>query len=123
MLAEAAAKAAESKAILEAQLVRAEIARQLDLEQKGRREIERMVLDEKTRVDMLTSQLDGERAARVDAETRMKQAAAERKEVAVREYEEFKQREAEVRFHIIRNARIDNVGKYQSCMVSKLRVA
>ena len=95
MLAEAAAKAAESKAILEAQLVRAEIARQLDLEQKGRREIERMVLDEKTRVDMLTSQLDGERAARVDAETRMKQAAAERKEVAVREYEEFKHREAE----------------------------
>ena len=25
-----------------------------------------------------------------------------------------------VRFHIIRNARIDNVGKYQSCMVSKV---
>ena len=24
-----------------------------------------------------------------------------------------------VRFHIIRNARIENVGKYQSCMVSK----
>ena len=27
-----------------------------------------------------------------------------------------------VRFHIIRNARIENVGKYQSCMVSKLRI-
>ena len=27
-----------------------------------------------------------------------------------------------VRFHIIRNARIENVGKYQSCMVSKLRM-
>ena len=27
-----------------------------------------------------------------------------------------------VRFHIIRNVRIENVGKYQSCMVSKLRV-
>ena len=26
------------------------------------------------------------------------------------------------RFHIIRNACIDNVGKYQSCMVSKLRI-
>ena len=26
-----------------------------------------------------------------------------------------------VRFHIIRNARIENVGIYQSCMVSKLR--
>ena len=26
-----------------------------------------------------------------------------------------------VRFHIIRNARIENVGKCQSCMVSKLR--
>ena len=28
----------------------------------------------------------------------------------------------QVRFHIIRNARIENVGKSQSCMVSKLRV-
>ena len=27
-----------------------------------------------------------------------------------------------VRFHIIRNARIDNVGKYQLCMVSKLPI-
>ena len=27
-----------------------------------------------------------------------------------------------VRFHIIRNARIENVGKSQSCMVSKLRM-
>ena len=27
-----------------------------------------------------------------------------------------------VRFHIIRNACIENVGKYQSCMVSKLRI-
>ena len=27
-----------------------------------------------------------------------------------------------VHFHIIRNARIENVGKYQSCMVSKLRI-
>ena len=27
-----------------------------------------------------------------------------------------------VRFHIIRYARIENVGKYQSCMVSKLRI-
>ena len=27
-----------------------------------------------------------------------------------------------VRFHILRNARIENVGKYQSCMVSKLRI-
>ena len=27
-----------------------------------------------------------------------------------------------VRFHIIRNALIENVGKYQSCMVSKLRI-
>ena len=27
-----------------------------------------------------------------------------------------------VRFHIIRNARIENVGKSQSCMVSKLRI-
>ena len=27
-----------------------------------------------------------------------------------------------VRFHIIRNARIENVGKYQSCMVSKVRI-
>ena len=27
-----------------------------------------------------------------------------------------------MRFHIIRNARIDNVGKYQSCMVSKVRI-
>ena len=27
-----------------------------------------------------------------------------------------------VRFHIIRNARIENVGKNQSCMVSKLRI-
>ena len=28
----------------------------------------------------------------------------------------------QVRFQIIRNARIENVGKYQSCMVSKLRI-
>ena len=28
---------------------------------------------------------------------------------------------ARVRFHITRNARIYNIGKYQSCMVSKLR--
>ena len=28
----------------------------------------------------------------------------------------------EVRFHINRNARIESVGKYQSCMVSKLRI-
>ena len=28
----------------------------------------------------------------------------------------------QVRFHIIRNARIENVGKSQSCMVSKLRI-
>ena len=27
-----------------------------------------------------------------------------------------------MRFHIIRNALIENVGKYQSCMVSKLRI-
>ena len=27
-----------------------------------------------------------------------------------------------VRFHIIRNERIENVGKYQSCMVSKVRI-
>ena len=27
-----------------------------------------------------------------------------------------------VRFHIIRNAYISNVGKYQSCMVSELRI-
>ena len=27
-----------------------------------------------------------------------------------------------VRFHIIRNARIENVGKYQSCMLSNLRI-
>ena len=27
-----------------------------------------------------------------------------------------------VRFHIIRNARIENLGKSQSCMVSKLRI-
>ena len=27
-----------------------------------------------------------------------------------------------VRFHIIRNARIETVGKYQSCMASKLRI-
>ena len=27
-----------------------------------------------------------------------------------------------MRFHIIRNARIENVGKSQSCMVSKLRI-
>ena len=27
-----------------------------------------------------------------------------------------------VRFHIIRNARIENVGKSQSCMVSKVRI-
>ena len=27
-----------------------------------------------------------------------------------------------VRFHNIRNVRIENVGKYQSCMVSKLRI-
>ena len=27
-----------------------------------------------------------------------------------------------VRFQIIRNARIENLGKYQSCMVSKLRI-
>ena len=27
-----------------------------------------------------------------------------------------------VRFHIIRNARIENIGKSQSCMVSKLRI-
>ena len=27
-----------------------------------------------------------------------------------------------VRFHIIRNARIEYVGIYQSCMVSKLRI-
>ena len=27
-----------------------------------------------------------------------------------------------VRFHIIRNARIENVGTYQSCMVSKSRI-
>ena len=27
-----------------------------------------------------------------------------------------------VRFHIIRNARIENTGKYQPCMVSKLRI-
>ena len=30
--------------------------------------------------------------------------------------------EVRVRFHIIRNARIENVGKSQSCMVSKLRI-
>ena len=28
----------------------------------------------------------------------------------------------QVRIHIIRNARIDNVGKSQSCMVSKVRI-
>ena len=27
-----------------------------------------------------------------------------------------------MRFHIIRNARIENVGKSQSCMVSKVRI-
>ena len=32
------------------------------------------------------------------------------------------QRVVRVRFHIIRNARIDNVGKSQSCMVSKVRI-
>ena len=32
------------------------------------------------------------------------------------------QAELRVRFHIIRSARIENVGKYQSCMVSKLRI-
>ena len=29
---------------------------------------------------------------------------------------------SQVRFQIIRSARISNVGKYQSCMVSKLRI-
>ena len=32
------------------------------------------------------------------------------------------QLEIRVRFHIIRNARIEKVGKSQSCMVSKLRI-
>ena len=32
------------------------------------------------------------------------------------------QAELRVRFHIIRNARIENVGKSQSCMVSKLPI-
>ena len=32
------------------------------------------------------------------------------------------QERVRVRFHIIRNALIENVGKYQSCMVSKLRI-
>ena len=27
-----------------------------------------------------------------------------------------------MRFHIIRNARIEDVGKYQSCVVSNLRI-
>ena len=31
-------------------------------------------------------------------------------------------RTVRVRFHIIRNARIENVAKSQSCMVSKLRI-
>ena len=31
-------------------------------------------------------------------------------------------RELRVRFHIIRNGRIENVGKYQSCMFFKLRI-
>ena len=31
-------------------------------------------------------------------------------------------RRVRVRFHIIRNACIENVGKYQSCMVSKVRI-
>ena len=31
-------------------------------------------------------------------------------------------RQLRVRFHIIRNAQIENVGKSQSCMVSKLRI-
>ena len=41
------------------------------------------------------------------------QAAVPRKQEA---------RRLRVRFHIIRNARIENVGKSQSCMVSKLRI-
>eukprot|EP01043_Picozoa_sp_COSAG02_P059514 COSAG02_NODE_7602_length_2939_cov_1.891197_3_plen_607_part_00 len=85
MLAEAQRKAAEAKAIVEAQLVRAEIAKQLDLEKMQRREIETMILDEKARVNLLLSQIDGEREARVEAERRMEEAATERAEALAKE--------------------------------------
>ena len=38
------------------------------------------------------------------------------------EYTHVDQRILRVRFHIIGNARIEDVGKSQSCMVSKLRI-
>ena len=85
MLAEAQRKAAEAKAIVEAQLVRAEIAKQLDLEKLQRREIEGMILDEKARVTLLLTQIDGEREARLETERRMEEAAAARAEAFAKE--------------------------------------
>ena len=76
MLAEAQRKAAEAKAVVEAQLVRAEIAKQLDLEKLQRREIEGMILDEKQRVTLLMSQIDNERVSRIAVEKQMVEEAA-----------------------------------------------
>ena len=50
---------------------------------------------------------------------RMMQQAADRKHAGA---ENAATKKVRVRFHIIRNARIYNVGKFQSCMVSKLRI-
>jgi hypothetical protein len=87
MKEEAERKAAEAKAIVEAQLLRAEIAKQLELQKHDRREIERMILDERARVDMLTAQLEGEKFARQQAQQRMEDAAKARASVLALEAE------------------------------------
>jgi hypothetical protein len=97
MKEEAERKAAEAKAIVEAQLLRAEIAKQLELQKHDRREIERMILDERARVDMLTAQLEGEKFARQQAQQRMEDAAKARASVLALEAEARAQAEAERR--------------------------
>ena len=52
--------------------------------------------------------------------TAWEQQYSEMLEQALRDQE--KKQQVRVRFHIICNARTENVGKYQSCMVSKLRM-
>ena len=49
-------------------------------------------------------------------------AKVERASMLQIEQEAAARQKIRVRFNIIRNARISNVGNYQSCMVSELRI-
>ena len=66
------------------------------------------------------------RRARFEAEQRVIQERQRLQLLSERHFPELPLRfpwaQLRVRFHIIRNARIENVGKFQSCMVSKLRI-